>query len=146
MRCRIYSSQPVICLFWLLLVLSLSSSCIYASEEEDYIEEENDYQEYYDGDYDYEDDLASGDTAPSGLVMNSGTQHPKNFVKAYKFTNLCDFTKFLKFYFILPTFIWFSGTQKTSLFSDDEEEEYIYAYNYEVGLDVKNHHTLMVYK
>ena len=60
------TAQPVICLFWLLLVLSLSSSCIYASEEEDYIEEENDYQEYYDGDYDYEDDLASGDTAPSG--------------------------------------------------------------------------------
>ena len=109
---RIYSSQPVICLFWLLLVLSLSSSCIYASEEEDYIEEENDYQEYYDGDYDYEDDLASGDTAPSGLVMNSGTRHPKNFVKAHKFTNLCDFTKFLKFYFILSTFIWFSGTRK----------------------------------
>ena len=66
MQYRISSSQPVICLFWLLLVLSLSASCIYASEEEDYIEEENDYQEYYDGDYDYEDDLASGDTAPSG--------------------------------------------------------------------------------
>ena len=77
MRCRISSSQPVICLFWLLLVLSLSSSCIYASEEEDYIEEENDYQEYYDGDYDYEDDLASGDTAPSGIVMNSGTRKPE---------------------------------------------------------------------
>ena len=112
MRCRISSSQPVICLFWLLLVLSLSSSCIYASEEEDYIEEENDYQEYYDGDYDYEDDLASGDTAPSGIVMNSGTQNPKNFVKTHKFTNLCDFTNFLKLYFILSTFIWFSGTRK----------------------------------
>ena len=99
MRCRISSSQPVICLFWLLLVLSLSSSCIYASEEEDYIEEENDYQEYYDGDYDYEDDLASGDTAPSGLVMNSGTQNLKNSVKTHKFTNLCDFTKFIKIYY-----------------------------------------------
>ena len=60
MQYRISSSQPVICLFWLLLVLSLSSTSIYASE--DYIEE--DYQEYYDEDYDYEDDLASGDTAP----------------------------------------------------------------------------------
>ena len=79
MQYRISSSQPVICLFWLLLVLSLSSSCIYASEEEDYIEEENDYQEYYDGDYDYEDDLASGDTAPSGIVMNSGTRKSKWF-------------------------------------------------------------------
>ena len=37
------------------------------------------------------------------------------------------------------------GYPKASLISDDEEEEYIYAYNYEVGLDVKNH-TLMVYK
>ena len=60
----------MICLFWLLLVLSLSSSSIYASE--DYIEE--DYQEYYDGDYDYEDDLASGDTAPSG---SDEFGHPK---------------------------------------------------------------------
>ena len=95
MQYRISSSQPVICLFWLLLVLSLSSTSIYASE--DYIEE--DYQEYYDEDYDYEDDLASGDTAPSGLVMNSVTRNPKNFVKTHKFTNLCDFTKFIKIYY-----------------------------------------------
>ena len=95
MQYRISSSQPVICLFWLLLVLSLSSTSIYASE--DYIEE--DYQEYYDEDYDYEDDLASGDTAPSGLVMNSGTQNLKNSVKTHKFTNLCDFTKFIKIYY-----------------------------------------------
>ena len=65
------TAQPVICLFWLLLVLSLSSSSIYASE--DYIEE--DYQEYYDEDYDYEDDLASGDTAPSG---SDEFGYPKN--------------------------------------------------------------------
>ena len=37
------------------------------------------------------------------------------------------------------------GYPNASLLSDDEEEDYIYAYNYEVGLDVKKH-TLMVYK